>query len=167
VQPLVDDGWFMARDDRVLLSYVDQRITPESFKRHLSALANDIDEWPVQTGLRGVLYESPAPAAMSADQRRQLADVLDARKAKLQSITAGYVMVTPSAVVRGILTAVFWIAPPPYPYRVVATPDEGFQWLATQCPWLDVTRSVERYLHLRSELLGRMSVRGRSLQQRA
>lgn len=155
----------MAREERVLLSYVDQRITPESFKRHLSALARDIDEWPSESGVRAVLYESPAPAAMSAEQRRQLADVLDARKTKLQRITAGYVMVTPSAVVRGILTAVFWIAPPPYPYRVLATPQEGFQWLATQCAWLDANRSVERYLHLRSELLGRMSVGGRALQR--
>lgn len=154
----------MARDDRLLLSYVDQRITTESFKRHITALAHDIDEWPA-SNTRAVLYESPAPAAMSADQRRQLADVLDVRKAKLKSITAGYVMVTPSAVVRGVLTAVFWIAPPPYPYRVVATPEEGFQWLAGECPWLDATRSVERYLHLRSELLGRMSLRGRTLQR--
>lgn len=164
VQPIADDGWFMATDERVLLSYMDQRTTPSSFKRHLAALARDIDEWPEAIGKRAVLYESPAPAAMSAEQRRQLADMLDQRKDKLRTITSGYVMVTPSAVVRGVLTAVFWIAPPPYPYQVVGTPEEAFRWLATQCPWLDSRRSVERYLQLRGELLGRMSVKVPTLQ---
>lgn len=93
---------------------------------------------------------------MRAEQRRQVAELLEARKERLREITAGYVMVTPSAIVRGLLTAVFWVAPPPYENRVVATPDEGFRWLATRCAWLDPAAALSRYQQTKGQLLPRM-----------
>ncbi len=41
---------------------------------------------------------------------------------------AGVAIVAKTALVRGAVTAVYWISPPVYPYRVVATLSEGIVW---------------------------------------
>jgi hypothetical protein len=155
VEPIVDSGWFMAWDGRVAFTYMDERVTEASFGRYLTALARDIDQ-AAPSQRRGVLYDTPTPGSATAPRRRLLGEILDQRKEKLREITAGYVMVTPSTVVRGVLTAVFWLAPPPYENKVVATTNEGFRWLAERCPWLDAAQSESRYARLRAELLARM-----------
>ncbi len=63
-----------------------------------------------------------------------MGELLDARKAKLSRITAGYVLVTSSQLVRGLLTAVFWFAPPPYPWHIATSARDGFAWLAGKLP---------------------------------
>jgi hypothetical protein len=41
----------------------------------------------------------------------------------------GTATVIPSPIVRGMLTAIHWIVPPPHPFSNVGTPEEGVQWL--------------------------------------
>lgn len=156
VEPIVDQGWFMAWEPRLSLTYMDERVSDASFGRYLEAVARDIDHVPVGER-RAVLYDTPTPGVVSAERRRRLGTILDARKDKLRNITIGYVMVTPSTVVRGVLTAVFWLAPPPYENKVVGSTAEGFRWLAERCAWLEPEVQEARYARLRTELLARMS----------
>jgi hypothetical protein len=107
----IDRGWFMARLPGVVVTYMDARVDDASYGRFLSALADDIDATPKQQR-RGVLYETPDPGVVGADRRKKLGLLLDARSESLAHITAGFVLVTPSAIARGVLTAVFWLAPP-------------------------------------------------------
>lgn len=152
-EPLVDAGWWMAEiGGKVLVTFVDDTANDESFARYLETLATDIDG-TVDGTKRGILYVAPDPGAMTAGRRKQVADVLRVRRQKLARITAGYTLVTPSPVVRGALTAIFWLAPPPYPWSVRGTPREGFAWLATHMEGLDVDGLTAQYESLKSRIV--------------
>lgn len=53
--------------------------------------------------------------------RRQLADWSTRYDAMMKQYAMGTAIVIESAMIRGGLTALFWLAPPPYPQQVVAT----------------------------------------------
>jgi hypothetical protein len=151
-KPLVDLGWWMAEIGKVLVTFMDDTANDESFARYVETLATDIDG-TVDGTKRGILYVAPNPVAMTASRRKHVADVLRVRRQKLARITAGYTLVTPSPVVRGALTAIFWLAPPPYPWSVRGTPREGFAWLATHMEGLDVDGLTAQYESLKSRIL--------------
>jgi hypothetical protein len=129
-------GWFMATRGLVQYVYVDERIDGASFDLYVRTLAEDIDRRPAFEK-RGVLYVVPSPGTLDANRRKQVGDVLNSRKSKLAAITAGYALATPSPIARGLLTAVFWLAPPPYPSKVTGEPREALRWLAEKLPSID------------------------------
>ncbi len=149
-------GWFSEwLDERVLVTYVDRNLTVQSFDEFLQWLDRDIRLWPADQP-RAVFYEVPTRSDFGPKFRKALAEVLNRHKEKLKLCTAGYALVTSSAIIRGVLTATFWIAPPGYPTHVCKTPEEAFQWLA-QClePAPDseaVERWVASYTHLRRRI---------------
>jgi hypothetical protein len=151
-EPLVDTGWWMADVGKVLVTYMDENANDESFARYVHTLAGDIDG-TVEGAKRGILYVAPDPVSITAGRRKQVADVLRVRKQKLARITAGYTLVTPSPVVRGALTAIFWLAPPPYPWSVRGTAREGFAWLATHLEGLDADGLTAQYESLKLRIL--------------
>ena len=151
----VDRGWFSALIGSVHATYMDARVDDASYGRYLEALTRDIVTAPL--GERhGILYETPDPGTSTAERRRKLAQILTTHHEKLARVTAGYVLATPSALARGLLTAVFWIAPPPYDHHVVATTYEGFAWLATRLPGMRASEYEETYRTVRESCLTRM-----------
>lgn len=153
--PIIDEGWFMGVVEDVSVAYMDAQVTTASYARYVSTMSADIDATPANNR-RGVLYEAPNIGALSAAQRKALAQVLEQRREKLSRITAGYALVTPSAAVRGMLTAIFWLAPPPYEHKVSATPRDAFSWLAERVPGLDPARAERGYEALRGRCLEEM-----------
>jgi hypothetical protein len=133
-----DVGWFMDQLGDVQVVYMDGRVTDASFEHYLEAVAADIDARTEDRKI-GVVYHVPQPSAMSAARRRKLAAVLKQREAKLARNTAAYAMATPSALVRGGLRMLFWLAPPPYPNAVVPTPVAAFEFVAKHMPGLVAT----------------------------
>jgi len=122
-------GLFFGRIGNVRVVFLGSLISDADFAKFLSLLASDIDERADDQQM-GVLYHIP-DLASHPERRQAIALTLKKREAKLAKITAAYVMVTGSFIVRGVLNAIWWIAPPPYPSSVVSTPDEGFAYLAT------------------------------------
>lgn len=61
-------------------------------------------------------------------QRRALAEWMRAHTSLISSYSLGTAIVMPSPLVRGALTAVFWIQPLPCPYTVVSTMAEAERW---------------------------------------
>ncbi len=61
----------------------------------------------------------------SATQRRQAAQWVKRTADDMAACSVGGVAVTPSAIIRGIVTAIWWIQTPPTPVAMVATRDEG------------------------------------------
>jgi hypothetical protein len=66
--------------------------------------------------------------AAPASQRKYAADFLNRHRDLIQRVSAGAAIVAKSAVVRGGITAVFWLRPPPVETRVVATREEGIRY---------------------------------------
>jgi hypothetical protein len=109
--------------------YMDGRVTDASFDAYVRAVRRDIDERPDSARV-GVVYHVPQPSALSSARRRKLGEALKAGEAKLARTTLAYAMATPSAVVRSGLRMLFWLAPPPYPNAIVASPHEAFEFIA-------------------------------------
>lgn len=146
-----DQGWFVASRERLQFTYMNVHVTEASFARFVSTLARDVDAYRGEP--RAVFGEAPALGALKANQRKSLADMLREREHKIAVSVGGYVLATPSPIVRGLLTAVFWVAPPPFQHRFVATAEEGFEWLAQTCSWCDAAQSLREYEELRAKLL--------------
>jgi hypothetical protein len=62
-----------------------------------------------------------------ASQRRYTAEWMGRTSQLQRAASVGGAQVTPSAVLRGIITAVFWLQPPPIPPILVATREEALQ----------------------------------------
>lgn len=135
-QPLATGtGWMLDYLGDVQLVYMDGRVTDASFEAYLATVCNEIDERDEARRV-GVVYHVPQPSAMSSQRRRRLGEELKSREDKLARTTLAYAMATPSAVVRSGLRMLFWLAPPPYPNAVVATPLLAFEFLARYMPAL-------------------------------
>ena len=66
----------------------------------------------------------------SSTQRKMMRDWELEHVAKASHNALGMAMVVPNSVIRGAFTAYFWIAPPSYPTKMVATAIDGYDWVA-------------------------------------
>jgi hypothetical protein len=80
-----------------------------------------------------VLYDLTQASALSAQQRRMQADWIRQYEPLGRAVTLGVAFVTASAVIRGVLTAIFWVRPPYASHHVCAQLDEGLDWLFEHC----------------------------------
>lgn len=67
-----------------------------------------------------------------AMHRNRAAEGLKRVYASVGDRVAGVAHVIPQRIVRGMLTATYWLAPPPFPTEVVATIPEGMAWVRTR-----------------------------------
>jgi hypothetical protein len=68
----------------------------------------------------------------SAAQRKKQAEWLATHKDDLRRYSLGTAFVIKSAMVRGALTAIFWLQPMDRPHTIVATLDEAEGWAAVK-----------------------------------
>jgi len=149
---VVDHGLVMGAVAGVLVVRLGRSISDAVYAKHLSELARSIDER--QPGTRiAVLYDSLGGVDTDAKRRQQAADMFAARRSKLAASTAAFALVTDSSLMRGVLRAVFWMAPPPYPWSVRATLREGLEYLREHVPTLDVARFLAEYEQLKARAL--------------
>ena len=80
-----------------------------------------------------VLYDLSDAPPLSADQRRMQAEWNDDMDELLHSLTIAIAFVTKSAIMRGIMTAIFWFNRPKSPHQTFSTPVEGLDWLLDYC----------------------------------
>lgn len=147
------DGWFKADIGLVQVVYMDV-IDEADHARFLAALRSDLEHTP-PTSRRGVLYEVTDRNRSTAAERKAVGELLNEKRELLARITSGYALVTPSVMVRGFLTAVFWVAPPPYPHHIGNSLTDGLRFLANKQPGIDVLAVQHCYLTLRRELATR------------
>jgi len=78
----------------------------------------------------GVLMNVRAALFMPAGHRKRIAErIAELAKRGLASRVVAVAHVTSSHVAKGVLTAVYWLAPPPFPTRVFGTLAEGERWV--------------------------------------
>lgn len=151
--PIVESGLLMAGIGDVMFIYSDATLSEHGFERQLSELARVIDERAENT-LVGVIYDAASSSlSIDAKRRKRSAEVLDRRRTKLGKTTAAFALASPQAVTRGVLRAVFWLAPPPYPWAIVDTVREGLVYLKSKMPSLDVDQVLAEYEALKRRAL--------------
>jgi hypothetical protein len=122
------------------------------FAKHRELLARK-EPWVHLCDIRKVTKLPDARIrTMLAEESRKL-DPLTAR------YTLGAATVIESALVRGILTAIYWINPPAAPSVVVATPHEGVEFLRTRLIKADVHVPTRMGADLVDLVAGRLDAR--------
>lgn len=77
-----------------------------------------------------ILHDARGSMGLSAPQRKRFADHLQRHGSSISQWTAGVAIATPSALIRGMITAVNWITGTPCPQKQFATAVEARAWLA-------------------------------------
>jgi cobalamin biosynthesis protein CobD/CbiB len=72
-------------------------------------------------------------APLTARQRTLQSEWSRQTDALFREVSSGIVFVVASAVVRGVLTALFWIRPVPVPHAIVQDLDEAVRWAIARC----------------------------------
>ncbi len=75
---------------------------------------------------------SRAENMSKAGMRKKAADFMSVERGRSERLCKGAVQVAQSALVRGAITAIQWVTPPPYPHAVVASWPEAIAWIGTQ-----------------------------------
>ena len=96
----------------------------EDIARYIAAHKELLDRKQIYAAV----LDARAGKMMSAPHRKQIADWLKSDKARLEQFHASLAFVAASAILRGILTAVYWVAPPPYPYKIFEHIDDAKTW---------------------------------------
>jgi len=78
------------------------------------------------------IYDALQASVPSATQRQKQAAWLERYDAALRRNSGGSAFVISNPLIRGALTAIFWIRPTPAPYIVVATRAEAERWARGQ-----------------------------------
>lgn len=68
----------------------------------------------------------------TATQRRLFSEHLERFEPHDIAYNQGSALIVPNALVRGLVTAVFWLKPPRFPTECFSTYDEAFIWAATR-----------------------------------
>jgi hypothetical protein len=75
-----------------------------------------------------VIIDARRGESMSSKHRRQIADWVTRNQPELRAHRVGLALVAESALIRGALTAIYWLHAPPYPTKVFARIEEAEAW---------------------------------------
>ncbi len=112
----------------VLVTFVGAP-TDAEFDRYLEDMTEQILARRQQTV---TILEATRSDSTSAAQRKKQADWLAKHRDDLRRYSLGTAFVIKSAMVRGVLTAIFWLQPMDRPHTIVATLEEAEGWAAVK-----------------------------------
>ena len=101
---------------------------PHTDAEFLEYLAESSRHVHARTGRTVALVDARKAAPMSARQRKQQADWQRKHERILRENTAGTAFVVSNAVIRGLLTAIFWLQPLPHEHLVTQSMAEAEGW---------------------------------------
>lgn len=132
----VGDGWLIAYYPRVICAYFGPSVSDAEFERYAQQLDEDLES-RANSSRVGVLYYVPESTSMDSPRRRRVAKVLAKHKHKLARTTVAFAVATHSPFIRGVLSTLFWMAPPDYPYTVVGSPEEALAFFGEKMHGVD------------------------------
>ncbi len=100
--------------------------TDEDFARYLTTLHASL--YSPRAGKRLLVIDATECAPTPATQRRLQAQWMKEHADRIRRYTVGVAFVIPSGLIRGMLTAIFWIQPLPSPHEVCATLEQALAW---------------------------------------
>ena len=121
--------WIEILEPSLYLQSFPARIVDEELAGFLVALDGFIR---AQRRAFAWVVQADATVSSSAGQRRMFAEAELRLQEYDRVLCAGTSFVLSSPVMRGVVTAVYWLAPPVYPYRFFATLPEAQAWAKAQ-----------------------------------
>jgi hypothetical protein len=112
-----------SRHPLVLVTF-DGALSEPEFDDYLRSMSRFIDRRTKNV----TILDARKAKSPTATQRAKQAAWLKTNRVALQEYSCGSVFVIDSALVRGGLTAILWIAPMPVAHAVVATLEEAERW---------------------------------------
>ncbi|MFO0694094.1 MAG: hypothetical protein U0230_11100 [Polyangiales bacterium] len=131
----------------VVVVRIEEWVPPSSVDRYMDEFVRGIDIRRPDTRA-AALYDVPTWTGATSMRRRQWARLLAEREDVLRRTTKAWALRTESPLVRGMLKAIHWIQPPPYPHAVVGTHREAFEFIHRYMPEVDPGTYTERYHEL-------------------
>ena len=106
-----------------VITFLEVMTDPE-YKEHLRAFTAIFDA----TGPLALVFDGTNARGQPASQRRMMAEWIKANRATLQSKCVALALITPNPLVRGLVTAIFWVSPPPVEHAFFSSLQEGVSW---------------------------------------
>jgi hypothetical protein len=75
------------------------------------------------------LHDGVRASGLDGKQRQRMSEYTDEHREALSRWMVAAAIVSPSAVVRGVVTAINWLSPPPFPQRQFAMRSEAEAWI--------------------------------------
>ena len=93
-------------------------------------LAASVALW--ERGPQLALHVGMRATGLTSVQRKRMGEFSKLHARRLAEVVIATAIVSDSPLVRGIVTAINWVAPPPFPQRTFARRTEATQWLHEQ-----------------------------------
>lgn len=77
----------------------------------------------------GSLHDGVRASGLDSKQRKRMSEHVNLSRALLRRWHVAAAIVADSAMVRGMITAINWVSPPPFPQKQFATRAEAESWL--------------------------------------
>lgn len=100
----------------------------ESTDDDLRAYTGRLSELLAREQRHVLIVDASGAKTLKGTHRQMVAEWNKANAEKLAKYRVGLVLVTRSAVLRGMITAVYWVFTPPFPYKAVDSIDSAFVW---------------------------------------
>jgi hypothetical protein len=94
----------------------------EAYLKRLGAITERPDD-------KALLFDATRTGNTPPSQRKRMAEWMKQYDALIRERTAGCAFVLPSAIQRGILTAILWLQPMACPHAIVGTREEALAWV--------------------------------------
>ncbi len=104
-------------------------VTNEEFMAYLGELERNLARTNAAGTRTAILMDARSAAATDSVQRRMQAEWMKANELACRRLCVGFGFVLDSALVRGALTAILWLAPLPAEHLVCSTIEEAEKWL--------------------------------------
>jgi hypothetical protein len=117
------------RDDGTVVTVVPPRELTDDI---VAAILRFLEGRLGQGSAYAIVFDLSGSGTPNALQRQLLATHMRTNKGSIERWVRGVAMVAPSPLVRGVLTAIFWLEAPPVPHQVFATAKEAIAWASSQ-----------------------------------
>jgi hypothetical protein len=128
-----------SRDRGILVDSTEYPFVEVRFGRHsdadYDAYFEEMTQIAERPGPRVLLVDCTSSSVPSAAMRRRLVAWNVSHRVRIRESVGGVAFVIPSAVIRGVLTAMLWVQPIEAPYVIVKTRRDG---LAACHHWLSL-----------------------------
>lgn len=125
-----EHAWF----DASRAPYIIMRVPAVVGDDMLEGALREVSRWLLEdvNALFSFVANFERPLKITARQRRMMANAERQYAHVDRTYNAGQAVIVQSPMTRGVLTAVYWLSPPVYPYAFFSDMESAFSWLVPQ-----------------------------------